>query len=343
MKIATIRIADQPTPCFIVDDRLVPFARAYEAAGLASVPATVLDAIEKDDDRSLTAACRAAAECDGIMLIDADYLPPVRGYKIVSTAINNSGVSRLASVVPENPPFFLKPPSAMIGHGQPIVIRPDYGLTHPEAELAVVIGKRAKHLTRENALEAVFGYTIINDITSITLKSEDTYVFPKPDGVTPPGFEWGDMQLVYHARSKGTDCFAPIGPWIVTKEEVLQPNALGVRVFMADDEVTSDNTANLRYSVEEVLVWASRYFTLEPGDIVHLGTAAAGKYSLRELDLQVWDGPLSVEIDQLGRLCNPIQRIDLAGNPVPAKPAQSTNIWPPRFASNTRDKVETIE
>ena len=100
---------------------------------------------------------------------------------------------------------------------------------------------------------------------------------------------------------------------------------------MGDELVTSDNTANLRFSVEEVLVWASRYFTLEPGDIVHLGTAAAGRYSLRELDLQVWDGPMSVEIEGIGRLTNPIRRIDLEGRPVAAKPAAPPSIWPPRF------------
>ena len=304
MKIATVQLHGRPCPCFVVDDRLVALADAWSGG---DAPATVLAAIERGD--GLPAAARAATARDGIPIADAVWLPPVKGFKIVSTAINNAGAARLASVVPANPAFFLKPPSAMIGHGQSIVIRPDYGLTHPEAELAVVIGRRAKHLTRENALDAVFGYTIINDITSITLKSEDTYVFPKPEGVTPPGFEWGDMQLVYHARSKGTDTFAPIGPWIVTKDEISSPNALGVRVFMGDEEVTTDNTANLRYTVEDVLVWASRYFTLEPGDIVHLGTAAAGRYGLRELDLQVWDGPLSVEIDGLGRLSNPIEAV----------------------------------
>ncbi len=84
-----------------------------------------------------------------------------------------------------------------------------------------------------------------------------------------------------------------------------------------------------------MLVWASRYFTLEPGDIVHLGTAAAGGYALRELDLQVWDGPLSVEIDGLGRLSSPIERIDLDGNPVPAKKADPAGLWPPRYDASS--------
>lgn len=194
-----------------------------------------------------------------------------------------------------------------------------------------MIGRRSKLLTQETALDAIFGYTIINDITSITLKSEDTYVFPKPDGIIPPGFEFGDMQLVYHARSKGTDTFAPLGPWIIAKDEIADPNSLEVKVFMGDEEVTTDNTANLRYTVQDVLVWASRYFTLEPGDIVHIGTAAAGKYGLRELDFQVWDGPVTIEIEGIGRLSNPVERVDLDGNTVPARAPDPANSWPPRY------------
>ncbi len=335
MKLATVQAAEGVEVGFVVEDRFICAAQAFYAAGVALTPPTMLALIETASAEDIAAAWTAAQALEGIPLDTIEWRAPVKGYKIVSTAINNAGVAKLASVVPQNPPFFLKPSSAAVGHGQPIVIRPDYGLTHPEAELAVVIGRRAKHLTHETALDVVFGYTIINDITSITLKSQDTYVFPTPGGdPPPPGFEWGDMQLTYHARSKGTDTFAPMGPWIVTRDAVADPNRLSVKVFMGDEEVTADNTANLRYSVQDVLVWASRYFTLEPGDIVHLGTAAAGRYALRELDLQVWDGPMSVEIEGLGRLTNPIQRVDLEGRPVPAKAPDPANLWPPRFTAS---------
>lgn len=282
-------------------------------------------------------AARLADKAEGVAPLaeeDYEWLPPVRGGKIASVAINNEGVSRLASVVPATPPFFLKPTSCLIGHLQPIIMRPDYGLTHPEAELAVIIGRRSKHLTHENALQSVFGYTIINDVTSIGLKSEDTYVFPAPeDGPTPPGFEYGAMQLAYHARSKGTDTFGPLGPWIVTKDEIADPNHLAVRVFMGEQQVTCDNTANLRFSVEDVLVWASRYFTLEPGDIIHMGTAAAGRFGLRELDFRVWEGPIAIEIEGIGRLENPIDRVDLTGNRVGLIEPDPANVWPPRYAA----------
>jgi 2-keto-4-pentenoate hydratase/2-oxohepta-3-ene-1,7-dioic acid hydratase in catechol pathway len=336
MRLATYKFDGIVQIGFAIGDRLIPLDKAYVAAGLGTVPSTMLALIEQiaaTDDGALEKAYAAAESLSGAAHDAVEFLPPVRGHKILSTAINNAGVSRLASVCPKNPVFFLKPTSCLIGHGHDIVIRPDYGLTHPEAELAIIIGRRAKHLTHENALDAVFGYTIINDITSITLKSEDTYVFPAPrEGPVQPGFEWGDMQLTYHARSKGTDTFGPIGPWIVTKDELSDPGRLAVNVFMGEEQVTADNTANLRYSVQDVLVWASRFFTLECGDIVHIGTAAAGRYGLRELDLQVWDCPLTVEIEGIGRITNAIKRVDLLGNHVPAKPPGAKNVWPPRFA-----------
>ena len=216
MKLATYKTTAGAQLGFALDGKLISLASAYRCAGLTSPPETMLTlieagaAVQRDLDTAFAAALNMEEVDDAAT---AEWLPPLRGHKILAVAINNSGVAKLASVVPEHPPFFLKPSSALIGHEQSILIRPDYGLTHPEAELAVVIGKRAKHLTRDTALDAVFGYTIINDITSITLKSQDTYVFPIPKADTPPpGFEWGDMQLAYHARSKGTDTFGPIGP-----------------------------------------------------------------------------------------------------------------------------------
>lgn len=199
----------------------------------------------------------------------------------------------------------------------------------------MVIGQRCKELAVDDVPDAIFGYTIVNDVTSVTLKSGDTFVFPAPDvEPAPPGFEHGDMQLTYHARSKGTDTFGPCGPWVVTRESIETPNSLSVRVFMGEEECTTDNTGNLRYSVGEVVSWASRFFTLEPGDIVHIGTAAGGKYALRELDFQSWDGPCSVEIERIGRLSNPIIRVDLDGNVVAAKPkALSSAEWPPRYGA----------
>ncbi|MAE96071.1 MAG: fumarylacetoacetate hydrolase [Deltaproteobacteria bacterium] len=257
---------------------------------------------------------RAAHACrDRAFPIDEiRFRPPMRRpSKILSVANNNSALAAVARKYVDEPAFFNKAPSSLIGHGEAIQIRSDYGLTHPEAELALVVGREAKFLTRENALDAVLGYTIINDVTSVGLKSEDTIVFANP-GITPPpeGFEHGDMQLTYHARSKSTDTFGPCGPWLVTADEVPDPNALSVRVWLGGELVTEDSTANLMFDVPRVLEHATRYFTLLPGDLVHFGTAVrGGRYGLRDLDLLKREGPCEIEIEGLGRLSNPVERL----------------------------------
>jgi len=339
MKLATIR-SEAVTEVALVDDNGVPhgLAKAYALAGLdaATAPRSMLDLISgwnalETDLRK--AAAKLSAASSGASAGSFSWCPPIPNpSKILGCAINNSGLNDLATAFAANPPFFVKLPSALVGHGEAIVIRPDYGLTHPEGELAVVIGKRCKRLKPEEVQDAIFGYTIINDITSITLKSEDTYVFPNP-GITPApaGFEFGEMHLVYHARSKGADTFGPCGPWLVTRDEIPDPNMLDVKVWMGDELCASDNTAKLRFRIEEVIAWLTRYVTLEPGDMVHMGTAARGKYGLRELDFQRWDGPCAIEISGIGKLSNPVVREDLDGRPVPKLPFEEKTAWPPRI------------
>ena len=339
MRLCTYKQAGKARLGFAIDETtLVPVADAYREAKLEAPPATMMEAIE------LLGAPRAALDQAWATAVGAkhlhastgniEWLPPVRGYKILGVAINNDAISKIAEKSTANPATFLKAPSSLIGHGQPVIIRPEYGLTHPEGELGVVIGRRGKFISRDGAFDHVFGYTVMNDITSVSMKSEDTYVWANPGfDWTPPGFEFGNMQLAYHGRSKSTDGFGPSGPWIVTRDEVADPNDLAVRVYMGDELCAEDHTRNLRHSVPQVIEWLSKFYTLEPGDIIHMGTAAHGKYGLRELDFQSWDGPCTVEIEKIGRLVNPIVRQDIEGRPVQAKPKATAKPWPPRMKS----------
>jgi 2-keto-4-pentenoate hydratase/2-oxohepta-3-ene-1,7-dioic acid hydratase in catechol pathway len=337
MKLVTVNVGGISQLGFAnADGDVVSLAAAAAAAQLdaAFFPGNMLDLIANYAklEPLLRQAHGAMAQAAIVPGAELRWMPPLANPpKILGCAINNAGLNKLASSFAQNPPFFMKASSALVGHEEPIVIRPDYGLTHPEGELAVVIGQRCKMVAVEDALDVVFGYTILNDVTSITLKSEDTYVFPSPDIDPPPaGFEHGSMQLVYHARSKNTDTFGPSGPWIVTKDEIADPNRLTVKVFMGDEECTSDSTGNLRFSIQQVIAWASRYFTLEPGDIIHMGTAAKGKYGLRDLDFQSFDGPCSIEISGIGRLTNPVLRCDVSGRALRAQPRVASQSWPPR-------------
>lgn len=318
MKLATYSVDGRETVGLVRDDgRLVELVAAFDAAGRSLPSADMLTVIETVPPDDLTAAARAAADLPSVPPERVRWLPPVRRpSKVVGIVVNNKALVNAASFIEDHPIFFVSPPSALNGHGEPVVMRPDYGLTHPEPELGVIIGRRAKDVAVADAMDVVFGYTIVNDVTSVTLKSGDTIVFTlenagamdRTDGARPLGYEHGDMQLTYHARSKGTDTFLPCGPWIVTRDEVPDPSALHVKLFMGGELCMEDDIANLTYGVAEAISHVSRYCTLEPGDIVHMGTAATGRYKMRELNFQTWDGPCTIEIDAIGALSSPIER-----------------------------------
>lgn len=220
------------------------------------------------------------------------WLPPIKPGKVIGVALNNSAFAPMAYKYFESPSFFMKAPSSLTGHGEPVVVERSFGLTHPEAELACVIGKRASRLRPDNALDAIFGYTIINDVTSVGLKDQDSLHLEferAPAGYTEPGWrrkqsetDW-DIYLTYHFRSKCTDTFGPIGPWITTADAVSDPNKLAISAWLGDRLIAQDNTSNLSFSIADVLVHLTRYSTLEPGDVVHFGTAVdPTRFALRE-------------------------------------------------------------
>jgi len=190
-------------------------------------------------------------------------------------------------------------------------LRKAYGRVHPEPELALVIGRGGRDIAEAAAYEHVFGYTIINDLTSPTMREDDTFhyraIHPKADG--SEGIEYRDTFVSYPGRYKGTDTFGPIGPWVATRAEVPDPHDLTVRCLHGERLITQDNTRNLFYKVPQVLAFVSHYMTLEPGDIIALGTAlqsAGGGQAVQTVDLNTLGGPISVSITGLGTLTNPV-------------------------------------
>ncbi len=303
------------------DDTLV------DALTIAGAPATLEDHIEQQDGAVVAALAAAAGTGGGTPIAAVTWLPPVRRpSKILGVAINNQIGQRLAHRPFANPAFFFKPPSSLVGHGQPVVVHESYGITHPEPELAVVIGRRAKGVSEADALAHVFGYTVINDVTSPGLKAEDSIELIAPPG--SGGGAYGKLlgwrsnrdddharsnYLTYHARSKGTDTFGPIGPWVVTADEIADPNALAVRSFDGDTPVFVDSTAGLTFSVQRVVAHASAYMTLLPGDIIHCGTsmrpAEGGPFrGITDWDIRRVNGrPMRIVIDGIGELSSPVQ------------------------------------
>ena len=251
----------------------------------------------------------------GVTAIQAWRAPVLKPSKICCVAFNNSANSDRILQGPKHPALFTKPASALVGHLGAIECRREYGRVHPEPELAVVIGKRAKNISAAEAYEYVFGYTIHNDITSPTMRNEDTlhYRAIHPRGGDPREIEYVESWVSYPGRYKGSDTFACVGPWIVTRDEIPDPHTLRVTCWHKDSLITDDNTENFFFKVPELLQFISRYMTLEPGDIVSMGTAlrkSSQGSAVQNIDLNRLGGPVSITIDGIGTLTNTVVHLD---------------------------------
>ncbi len=187
------------------------------------------------------------------------------------------------------PILFPKFPNAIVGSGEAITWDP--GLTQQvdyEAELGVVIGKPAKRVPAQDALEYVFGYCNLNDVSARDLQND----------------ERGRKQLT---RGKSLDTFCPLGPFLVTKDEVPDPQNLSIRCWVNGQVRQDSNTAFMINSVAQLIAFISNGITLVPGDIIATGTpSGVGQHRNPPVYLKPGD-MVEVEVEGLGRLMNPIE------------------------------------
>ena len=243
---------------------------------------------------------------------DVAWRPPVRNPgKICGVAMNNSASNARKISAPEHPAFFLKPASCLTGHEQPIRIRPYYGSVHPEPELSVVIGKETRDIPASRALDAAFGYSIFNDITGNGMRAEDLFEYwaVYADEDNPAETVRVKQHLSYAGRYKGADTFGCSGPWLVTKDEIGNPDGLDVYCKVGGELVAADSTKYYNYKVAEIISFISQFHTLHPGDIISCGTAfkpSSTRKSIHHANLQVSASPVEVSIDGLGTLVNPV-------------------------------------
>ncbi|HZF27984.1 MAG TPA: fumarylacetoacetate hydrolase family protein [Gammaproteobacteria bacterium] len=242
----------------------------------------------------------------------AAWHPPVRRPgKICAVAMNNSASNERKVSAPDHPAFFLKPSSCLVGHKQPIRIRKYYGSVHPEPELALVIGRATRDVAARDALDAVFGYTIFDDITGNGMRAEDRFhyyaLYPKKGN--PNETERVEQHLSYAGRYKGSDTFGALGPWLVTRDEIANPDDLAVRCKVGGELVADDSTRYYNYKAAEVVSFISQFHTLEPGDVISLGTAfkpGATRKSIHTANFQTVAGPVEISIEGLGVQENPV-------------------------------------
>lgn len=274
---------------------------------------TMQDVIEAGPDLQTTLRkALARTEATAIPADDVTWYPPVRRPgKICAVAMNNSASNARKISAPEHPAFFLKPPSCVIGHGEPIRVRPYYGSVHPEPELAVVIGREARDIAARDALTSVYGYTIFNDVTGNGMRAEDMFhywaVYANKDD--PDKTDRVEQHLSYAARYKGTDTFGVMGPWLVTSDAIADPDNLAVHCKIGGETIAEDSTRFYNYKVAEVISFISYFHTLHPGDVISLGTAfkpSATRKSIHHADFQTVAGPVEIRIEGLGEQRSPV-------------------------------------
>lgn len=285
MRIARIRQGSRIRLALVVDDRvLVPDVALLDAAALDT-------GVLASDPRALQVLEAAASSTrlgvTELALDSVELLEPVgRPGKIVAIGLNyRDHAAEMASPPPSEPLVFAKFTSSICGPGEPI--RWDPQLTRSvdfEAELAVVIGQVARAVPERKALEHVLGYTCLNDVSARDL-------------------QFGDGQWV---RGKSLDTFCPIGPWIVTKDEIPDPSALRVSCAVSGDVVQDAPTSDMIFGVGELISRLSAWFTLEPGDVIATGTPPGAGF-FRQPKRFLRDGDVvEVRVEGIGTLRNPV-------------------------------------
>ena len=205
--------------------------------------------------------------------------------KIVAVGLNyRTHAEEQGATLPARPLLFAKWPTALAGPGDPIVLPPISSLIDYEAELGVVLGARVKGVQAEDALETVRGYVCANDVTARDLQRADRQF----------------------TRSKSLDTFCPVGE-LVPAAEVPDPQALRIRCLVNGEVRQDSTTADMIFSVAEVIAFVSQAITLEPGDLLLTGTPS-GVGVFRDPPVFLADGDeVTVEIDGLPSLTNPVR------------------------------------
>jgi 2-keto-4-pentenoate hydratase/2-oxohepta-3-ene-1,7-dioic acid hydratase in catechol pathway len=212
-------------------------------------------------------------------------LPIERPGKIVCVGLNyRDHAEEQGAPLPEAPLLFAKWQNTLIGPGEPIVIPQIVTKCDYEAELGVVIGSRVRDASAENALEAVAGYICVNDVSARDLQFADG--------------QW--------TRGKSPDTFCPVGPRLVPRDEVSDPQNLAIRAVLNGETMQESSTSNMVFGVADLIAYITRTITLEPGDLIATGTPA-GVGAFRKPPVFMGPGDeITIEIEGLGTLTNPV-------------------------------------
>src|SRR5918996_1549425 len=288
MRVASVK----PNELALVDgEEVVLIGDLLARKGVLSQRASMIDFIAQYDsvNNILESVVSTAKR---VRLEPVVLKPPVRPSKIWAAAFNYkrgtsdikdaAGRGETLKFTPEQAleMTFLKPPSAVIGPEQTILIPKGERVVYPELELCVVIGKEARNVAKNNALDHVFGYTVMLDMMA--------------RGPNPPGTGVGSCRSV----RKGFETFAPIGPWITTRDEIPDPHHLTMNLWIDGELRQSANTSGMINGVAELVSFLSEVTTLLPGDLISTGNPDSPAFQRKLVAGQ----KLRAEIENIGAM-----------------------------------------
>lgn len=287
MRLVTVKTAGGPRACAEWQGRYVDIQSAD--ATLPSSVKAILATGPEGLDRIRSALPKGVATTSYDPSRAVLMAPVPDPSKIICLGLNyRDHAEESGMAIPSEPILFSKYPSALIGPGATIELPPASAEVDYEAELVFVVGRRGRDIPRDRAMEHIGGYTVGHDVSARDWQ------------LNKPGKQW--------MAGKTFDTFAPVGPAVVTPDEVPDPHALGIRLRLNGETMQDSNTSQLIFRADEVIAYLSQIFTLEPGDLIFTGTPP-GVGMARKPPVWLKDGDVvDVEIDGLGTLTNPVGR-----------------------------------
>jgi 2-keto-4-pentenoate hydratase/2-oxohepta-3-ene-1,7-dioic acid hydratase in catechol pathway len=298
MKLVSYRLDGAVRIGAVVGDQVVHLNGLLPAA--EAIPDDMVEFLRRGPS-AVDAARRAIAHYEAkrtasaaTPLASCDLLSPVprpgkilmggRNYLRHLDELRKEGAPRGEKIItPTMPHIFAKYHNAVTGHGKPIIYPKIVKQLDLEGELTAVIGKTAYYVEEKDALDYVAGYTIMNDVSARCLQAQGLLTI-----------------------SKGFETFCPIGPWMVTSDEIPDPQNLTVRTYLNDLEVCKAHTSEMLFTIRQFIASLSRVFPLEPGDVLATGSPPGpGMYHDPPILAQVGD-VMRIEIEKIGTLANPV-------------------------------------
>lgn len=296
MKLVTYLRQEEPRLGAVIEDRIVDLADLAAAAG-EKLPGDMRRFIEESPaalERAKALVAKAgndwpagvATPLGGAKLLAPLANPPKGvigvGLNYAEHVAEASRTMDTAKELPSHPVLFIMPQNAIIGPDDGIIHNP--GQTQQldwEAELGAVIGKHARNVSREDAMDYVFGYTCINDVSARDLRHGGQWCF-----------------------AKGQDSYCPMGPWIVTADEIADPHNLNISLKLNGEYKQNSNTRHMIFKIPDLIAHLTSGITLQPGDVIATGTPEGVGISYNPPQFMKAGDKVEIEIENVGKLSN---------------------------------------